>query len=97
MPLAPATEDDGWLAAIDVLLEAARAHESEALVVPLGVDAAVGDPEAPLAVGAGGFREAGRRLGELGLPTVLVQEGGYDLGAIGLLVRELLEGFEESG
>ena len=28
---------------------------------------------------AAGYREAGRILGELGLPTVVVQEGGYDL------------------
>ena len=32
----------------------------------------------------------------LRLPTVLVQEGGYDLTAIGALVRAVLEGFEES-
>jgi acetoin utilization deacetylase AcuC-like enzyme len=95
VPLAPGTEDEGWLAAIDALVDAVRDHESEALVVPLGVDAAAGDPEAPLAVSGTGFRETGRRLGALGLPTVLVQEGGYDLCAIGALVRELLEGLEE--
>ncbi len=96
LPLPPATEDADWLAALDVLVEAAREHASDALVVPLGVDAATGDPEAPLAVSAAGLREAGRRLGGLGLPTVLVQEGGYDLEVIGLLVREVLEGFEEA-
>ena len=30
-----------------------------------------------------------------GLPTVLIQEGGYDLGALGPLVREVLLGVEE--
>ena len=40
------------------------------------------------------FHEAGRLLGALGLPTVLVQEGGYDLEAIGPLVREVLFGIE---
>ena len=42
-----------------------------------------------------GFRAAGRALGALGLPTVLVQEGGYDLDAIGELVCEVLNGIEE--
>jgi len=65
------------------------------LVVPLGVDAAAGDPESPLRVTASGFRHAGRLLGELGLPTVLVQEGGYDLESLGQLVREVLLGVEE--
>ncbi len=61
-------------------------------MVALGVDAAAGDPEAPLAVTADGFRAAGRALGGLGLPTVVVQEGGYDVDAIGGLVRAALEG-----
>ena len=61
----------------------------------LGVDAAGGDPESPLRVTADGFRAAGRALGALGLPTVVVQEGGYDLEAIGPLVGEALAGIEE--
>ena len=35
------------------------------------------------------------RLGELRLPTVVVQEGGYDLDTLGELVREVLTGLEE--
>ena len=65
---------------------------SSTLVVALGVDAAAGDPESPLEVTAAGYREAGRILGELGLPTVVVQEGGYDLATIGPLVVETLFG-----
>ena len=42
-----------------------------------------------------GFREAGHRLGALGLPTVVVQEGGYVLETVGTLVRAALEGLEE--
>jgi hypothetical protein len=42
-----------------------------------------------------GFRDAGGLLGGARLPTVLVQEGGYDLGTIGTLVREVLLGVEE--
>ena len=68
---------------------------ARALVVALGVDAAGGDPESPLQVTAAGFRAAGRALGALGLPTVVVQEGGYDLDTIGALVHEFLTGLEE--
>jgi acetoin utilization deacetylase AcuC-like enzyme len=92
LPLAPGTGDDGWLAA--VRRAAAFAAPARALVVALGVDAAAGDPESPLEVTAAGYREAGRILGELKLPTVVVQEGGYDLATIGPLVRESLEGFD---
>ena len=58
------------------------------------MDAAGGDPESPLQVSGAGFREAGRILGELGLPTVVVQEGGYELERIGPLVLETLLGLE---
>jgi acetoin utilization deacetylase AcuC-like enzyme len=93
--LEPGSGDDPWLAAVDSLVGAARSHRSEAVVVALGVDAAGDDPNSPLDVSEAGFREAGRRLGGLGLPTVLVQEGGYVLETIGPLVRATLEGFEE--
>lgn len=92
-PLAPGSGDAEWLAAVDALAAAVRAHGSEALVVALGVDAAAGDPLAPLTVTEDGLQETGRRLGALGLPAVLVQEGGYDLPALGGLVLSVLEGF----
>ena len=63
--------------------------------IDVAVDAGAGDPERPLEVSANGYRAAGRALGALGLPTVVVQEGGYDLATMGGLVRETLEGLEE--
>jgi acetoin utilization deacetylase AcuC-like enzyme len=95
VPLAPGSGDAEWLAAVDAL--AARAEDSgaRALVVALGVDAAAGDPESPLRVTPDGYREAGRMLGARNLPTVLVQEGGYDLKTIGTLVAETLAGVQE--
>jgi len=48
-------------------------------------------------VSAEGYHAAGRILGRLRMPTVVVQEGGYDLDTIGGLVREFLSGIEEGG
>jgi acetoin utilization deacetylase AcuC-like enzyme len=90
LPLAPGTGDDGWIAAVRRAAEFAA--NGRAVVVALGVDAAVGDPESPLEVTAAGYLEAGRILSGLGLPTVVVQEGGYDLETIGPLVVETLTG-----
>ena len=45
----------------------------------LGVDAAEHDPAAPLMITPDAFRATGRALARLDLPTVFVQEGGYDL------------------
>ena len=92
LPLPPGTGDDGWLGAV---AEAASfADGAEALVVALGVDAAAADPESPLVVTEAGYRQAGRILGALGVPTVVVQEGGYELATIGSLVVAALEGLE---
>jgi acetoin utilization deacetylase AcuC-like enzyme len=93
--LPPGAGDDEWAAAVAGLTAWASDRGAQALVVALGVDAADSDPASPLAVTATGFREAGRALGALGLPTVAVQEGGYDLDAVGGLVCELLTGMEE--
>ncbi|MCW2905712.1 MAG: hypothetical protein JWL68_501, partial [Actinomycetia bacterium] len=49
------------------------------------------DPESPLRVTEAGYRAAGQRIAALG-PAVLVQEGGYDLAALGGLAVATLEG-----
>ena len=94
LPLAPGSGEGPWLEAVGELVGWARESGARGLVVALGVDAAASDPESPLEVGADGFRRAGAALGGLGLPTVIVQEGGYDLTALGPLVQTTLEGFE---
>jgi Histone deacetylase domain len=95
LPLAPGSGDGPWLEAVAALAAWAREGEARALVVALGVDAARRDPESPLDVTVAGYRAAGRALGELGLPTVVVLEGGYELETIGELVSEALAGVEE--
>src|SRR3954447_4077820 len=90
LPLAEGTGDGLWLDAVRELAEFASG--ADALVVSLGVDAAADDPESPLQVTADGYAAAGRLLGSLGVPTVVVQEGGYHLDTLGGLVAAYLEG-----
>jgi acetoin utilization deacetylase AcuC-like enzyme len=95
LTLAPGSGDEPWLEGVADLAAWARDGGAQALVIALGVDAAGADPESPLRVTQSGFHEAGGLLGALGLPTVIVQEGGYDLATIGSLVMEALAGIEE--
>ena len=53
------------------------------LVVSLGFDTAEGDPVGGLRLTPGGFREAARCIDRLGVPTLLVQEGGYQIERLG--------------
>ena len=94
IPLAPGTGDMRWLNAIIEIVERVSAFGATALVVSLGVDAAADDPESPLEITRSGYFRAGELLGELGLPTVALQEGGYHLPTLGPLVRATLEGFQ---
>jgi acetoin utilization deacetylase AcuC-like enzyme len=93
LPVAPACGDGDWLEALRSGLDFLGG--ADALVVALGVDAAGADPESPLRVTTRGFREAGRAIGELGLPTVFVQEGGYDVATLGSLVCTVLLAVED--
>jgi acetoin utilization deacetylase AcuC-like enzyme len=91
LPLAPGTGDDGWLAAVAALCAEAAAHRPDAIVVSLGLDAAESDPESPLRVSGDGYRRAAAAAAALG-PTVLIQEGGYDLATLGPLAVAALAG-----
>ena len=94
LPLAEGTGDDGYMAALDGALAAVRAFRPAALVVALGLDAFHGDPLRFLRVTTPGFAGIGRRIVALGLPTVIVQEGGYVCDALGDNLAGFLGGFE---
>jgi acetoin utilization deacetylase AcuC-like enzyme len=91
LPLRPGSGDSQFLAGVRELAEAVTLHGSTAVVVSLGVDAAADDPESPLQVTERGYRQAGEVvLRQLGLPAVIVQEGGYHLATLGGLVAAFL-------
>jgi acetoin utilization deacetylase AcuC-like enzyme len=94
LPLPEGAGDEPWLAAVADLAGWIDAAGCDGLVVSLGVDAAADDPEAPLGVTVEGFRRAGEAVASLGLPSVLVQEGGYHLPSLGALVAAYVTGHE---
>jgi acetoin utilization deacetylase AcuC-like enzyme len=94
IPLPLKTGDDGYMRAFDVAAKAIDAFAPGALVVALGLDASEHDPLAGLAVTTDGFRRIGAALARLGLPTVLVQEGGYLSEILGTNLTAVLAGFE---
>jgi acetoin utilization deacetylase AcuC-like enzyme len=92
LPLDPGTGDEVWLARVKQL--ASFGESARSMVVSLGVDAWRDDPESPLQVSVDGYRQAGSILGRMSIPSVIVQEGGYDLQALADLVAGFLDGFE---
>ncbi|WP_237479742.1 histone deacetylase family protein [Lichenibacterium dinghuense] len=93
LPLPHGSGGDAMAAALDAAAERVRGFGAEALVVALGFDAHRDDPIGVLKLDAADFHAVGRRLAALGLPTLVVQEGGYALDAIGPCLDAFLEGF----
>ena len=69
--------DDPFRRALAQALDRITLWGADTLVLALGLDAFVGDPFAGLAVTTPGFAQIGRDIRALGLPTLIVQEGGY--------------------
>ncbi|AXC49913.1 histone deacetylase family protein [Paracoccus suum] len=83
------------LAMLDALGHASghiRAFGADALVVALGYDAHRDDPIGALALEAADFEAIGAAVGDLRLPTLVVQEGGYAIEAIGDCLDAFLVG-----
>lgn len=94
LPLPEATGDGPWLDAVARLCDWVSAEGCSALVVSLGVDAAVDDPESPLLVTHDGYQQAGALCRAVDVPAVVVQEGGYHLPTLGSLVAAYLRGHQ---
>lgn len=83
LPLARRSADDAFLDALTAGLRRVAAFAPEALVVALGLDAYEGDPFGGLAVTTAGFGRIAAAIASLGLPTAIVQEGGYLCDSLG--------------
>lgn len=93
LPLSPGTDDEGYLSAVRGLAAAVTAFGAEALVVSAGWDAHRDDPLSKLAVTGAAFPRLGEIIAGLGLPTLIVQEGGYSLAAIAEAAPSFLTAF----
>jgi acetoin utilization deacetylase AcuC-like enzyme len=93
VPLPADTGDEEYVDELEDALDVVRAHEPAILVVSLGVDTFGGDPISDLALTSDGFEACGRAVARLGLPTVVLQEGGYADDDLGENVRRWLDGF----
>lgn len=96
-PLRPGSGDDRFVEAVAAAAEFVSTAECELLVVSMGVDAGVDDPESPLTVTTRGFERAGQVLADLTRPTLLVQEGGYHLSALQRDIAAILSRFSSAG
>jgi acetoin utilization deacetylase AcuC-like enzyme len=94
LPLPAGTSAADWFAALEVACARVAAHGADALVVSLGLDTFAGDPISKFALQTPDYLQLGRRIQQLGLPTVFILEGGYAAKALGVNAANVLDGFE---
>lgn len=92
-PLPAETDDARYLSALGEALTLLRSFSPAFLVVSAGMDLYSGDPLGTFKVTREGIRQIGARLAALGLPTLIVMEGGYNNAALGENITTLLEKF----
>ena len=90
LPLAHGAGGDAMMTAVDSACERIGRYGAEALVVALGFDAHARDPIGVLRLEAKDFGAIGARVRQLGLPTLVVQEGGYAIDVLGDCLTEFL-------
>jgi acetoin utilization deacetylase AcuC-like enzyme len=88
-PLPAGTEWDAYGPALDAACAVIRKYRPDGLLVSLGVDTALEDPDSFRLV-ADDYPRIGAAVAALDLPTVVVQEGGYNLDVIGRNVAAVL-------
>ena len=86
-------DDALYLQVLDKALEIALKFAPDYLVVSAGVDIYADDPLGDFDFSLEGFTTIGRQLSALDLPTLLVQEGGYNTQQIGQAILNLLDSF----
>lgn len=91
-PLPETITVERYQATLAKALKRIREFAPRYLVVCLGLDTAKGDPTGSWLLTATDFTRNGEAIGALGLPTLVVQEGGYRTRTLGINARHFFEG-----
>lgn len=92
LPLAHGSGNAEFAQALDQARAAIERFAPQALVLAMGFDTFRDDPISVLKLDFDAYRHVGATVRALGLPTVVVQEGGYMVEALGPGLRALLDG-----
>jgi acetoin utilization deacetylase AcuC-like enzyme len=84
-----------YLETLDEALRRVRRFRPAYLVLPLGFDTGVADPTGSWSNRPSDFETIGKRIAQVGLPTLVVQEGGYRTRTLGSNALHFFKGLWE--
>ncbi len=93
LPMPHGSSEAAFFDHIDRALAAVTGFKPDALVLALGFDIFKDDPQSKVAVTTAGIGRLGELVARLGLPTVIVQEGGYRLETLNENAQAFFGGF----
>ncbi|MFA5701138.1 MAG: histone deacetylase family protein, partial [Desulfuromonas sp.] len=92
LPLPEMLNFEEYSKALHKGLKRIRRHQPVYLLICLGLDTAKGDPTGTWSFTAKDFAALGRTLGQMQLPTLVLQEGGYNNRSLGVNARNFFSG-----
>lgn len=93
MPLADTLTPQLYREELKKAIKAIQKFNPTYLVIALGLDTAKSDPTGSWTLQGEDFFQNGAMLAEMGLPTLIVQEGGYRTKTLGQNARQFFEGY----
>lgn len=93
LPLPLKTSDTQYNESLRSALRKIQSFTPKYLVVSVGYDTHISDPIGGFRLSTGYYLHIARAISALGLPTVLIQEGGYDTEILGELAKTFVQGF----
>ncbi|HTU09434.1 MAG TPA: histone deacetylase family protein [Allosphingosinicella sp.] len=94
LPLPRGTDLAAYLPALDIALARIAGFGADLLVISYGADTFAGDPISHFRLETADYAVMARRIAALGLPSLVVMEGGYAVDALGANVAAFLAGLE---
>ncbi|MBC8207027.1 MAG: histone deacetylase family protein [Kiritimatiellales bacterium] len=95
-PLPKDTKLAEYMQALERILDKFSEFAPAYLIVAAGFDTHQSDPIGGFQLLTEDYAQIGRRISQLGVPTLICQEGGYNTDVLGECVRTFLSGFMES-
>ena len=93
LPLPRGTEWSGYAPALKQAIDWLEKSAPDLLIVSYGADTHEADPISYFELKTSDYAPMARRIAAMGLPTLVVMEGGYAVEALGPNVAEFLSGF----
>ncbi|MBI9086470.1 MAG: GNAT family N-acetyltransferase [Desulfobacterales bacterium] len=95
IPLPEAIDGEKYRKALSRAITRIEQFKPQFLIIGLGLDTAKGDPTGTWSLKVKDFAENGRMIGAMGLPNVVIQEGGYRTQTLGKNALSFFSGMVE--